>query len=111
MELNNNERPILIYFEQEYGNTIDVFHLPNLSTYYISNVKNNDQIGLLRVIKNNECYVNYNDKNHLDFIMNMFNVTRVNVSNSFSKWLLIKFKCNSVEDFKNKLDYEFIHST
>lgn len=103
MELDKRELPILDYFNQEYGNTIDVYYLPGSCYYRIWNIIKDTQIGSLHIENNGKCNVLYQDSNSTDFIKRMFGVDDTNIQNSFIKWLLIKSKCNTVEEFKNKI--------
>jgi hypothetical protein len=110
MELDKRELPILDYFDQEYGNTIDVYYLPgSYSNYHIWNIIKDVKIGSLH-IKNNGVYdVSYEDSNSTDFIKRMFGVVDTNIQNSFIKWLLIKSKCSTIKEFKTKIDNESIN--
>lgn len=112
MELSKKESPILDYFDQEYGNTIDVYHLPgSYSGYHIWNITNDRKIGLFYIGDNGKCNVLYQDSNSSDFIKRMFGVNDININNSFVKWLLTKSKCNTIEEFKNKIDNVSINPT
>ena len=105
MELNKQELPILDYFDQEYGNTIDVYYLPgSYSNYHIWSSVKDTKIGLFHIGDNSKCNVLYQDSSNSDFIKHMFGVNDININNSFIKWLLMKSKCNTIEEFKNKVD-------
>jgi hypothetical protein len=107
MQLSNRELVVIKYFEKEYGNTIDIYFIPgSYGSYYLFNGDKSEEIGRLYFQSGGGSAISYNDTKNRDLITKMFSIRENETYRLFEKWLLLKFKCETVEDFRNKVDDE-----
>lgn len=107
MQLSNRELVVIKYFEKEYGNTINIYFIPgSYGSYYLFIDDMSEEIGKLYFQSGGGSTISYNDTKNIDLITKMFSIMKNEVYRLFEKWLLLKFKCETVEDFRNKVDNE-----
>lgn len=106
-EFSKKDLSVLKYFDNEYGNTIDVYFIPgSYGAFYLMNPVKWNEIGRLFFTTDGKSAVSYSDNKNRELIKQLF-LTRDNeIKELFEIWLCLKFKCDTIEEFRNKIDNE-----
>jgi len=105
MQLSKIESVLIKYFEKEYGNSIDVYSIPGkFGSYYL--VKHNEfnEIGRLSSVNIDDYHISYYDMKNRHIVSELFSIHTNDISEYFEKWILLKFKCNTIKEFKDNID-------
>jgi len=106
-EFSNKELSVLKYFDNEYGDTIDVYFIPgSYGAFYLMNPIKWIEMGRLFFNTDGTSKISYNDDKNKQIIHQLFSSGVGDISKLFEDWLLLKFKCSSIEEFRNKIDNE-----
>lgn len=106
-EFSKKDLSVIKYFDNEYGDTIDVYFIPgSYGAYYLMNPVKWVEIGRLFFTPDGNSSVSYSDDKNRDLINQLFLTSSRETKELFEIWLCLKFKCKTIEEFRNKIDNE-----